>query len=273
MSGKRREWEIKEVLITAKAYPNPSANYRETCCFAGITSDGKWIRLWPILYRDLPLKKRPDKYDVIRLRAYKHPNDARPETYFPDNESILKIDEISPRNNWTGRKTWIWPMLSESMCSIIRENKTTGQSLGGFRPKKVIELVSQYDPKPWTDAEIRMMAQLNLFGERKTILEKIPFVFKYKYECADPECKGHEQTIIDWEIAANYRKIKRTHGGDKEAIILDIKKKWLGQLCNPAKETVFFVGDMRKYPGSFVVLGVCWPRKESSGQGHQTRLL
>lgn len=44
--------ELKKILITVKAYPNPSKTYEETVCVAGIDIDtGKWVRLYPIKYK------------------------------------------------------------------------------------------------------------------------------------------------------------------------------------------------------------------------------
>lgn len=37
-------------------------------------------------------------------------------------------------------------------------------------------------------------------------LEVIPHRFVYCYECPEPDCPGHRQGIIDWEIHQAYRK-------------------------------------------------------------------
>lgn len=59
----------KKVLITVKAYPNPSTKYGETVCCAGIDIDtGKWIRLYPIPFRDLDSAKQFSKYTIIEIR-------------------------------------------------------------------------------------------------------------------------------------------------------------------------------------------------------------
>jgi len=39
------------VLILVKSYPEISKTYAETVCTAGITEDGKWIRIYPLPYR------------------------------------------------------------------------------------------------------------------------------------------------------------------------------------------------------------------------------
>ena len=64
--------ETKKVLITVKAYPNPSKKYEETVCVAGIDVDnGKWIRLYPITFRDLDENRRFKKYSIIQVRVKK----------------------------------------------------------------------------------------------------------------------------------------------------------------------------------------------------------
>lgn len=41
-------WEKKTVTIVTKAYPEQSKRHGSVACTAGITNDGKWIRLYPI---------------------------------------------------------------------------------------------------------------------------------------------------------------------------------------------------------------------------------
>jgi hypothetical protein len=64
------QWTTKKVLVTVKAYPNPSKKYGETVCVAGIDlGTGKWIRLYPIQYRDLEDEKKFKKYSIIEIKA------------------------------------------------------------------------------------------------------------------------------------------------------------------------------------------------------------
>jgi hypothetical protein len=42
-----------EVLITVKAYPNPSSSLAEAVCVAGVRKNGGFVRLYPIPFRDL----------------------------------------------------------------------------------------------------------------------------------------------------------------------------------------------------------------------------
>lgn len=98
----------------------------------------------------------------------------------------------------------------------------------------------------------------SLFFPGKTGLEKIPYRFRYLYHCDDADCPGHEQTIVDWEIAQLYRTLRDK--GDTEADVLrKIKDKWLGQMCSAKRDTAFFVGNQFRNPDGFLVLGVFWP--------------
>ena len=38
-----------------------------------------------------------------------------------------------------------------------------------------------------------------------------------------------------------------------------ILQKFLGEMCDQRKDTIFFVGNHHRYPESFMVLGVFWP--------------
>jgi hypothetical protein len=79
----------KRVLITVKAYPNPSKKYGETMCCAGIDIDTlKWLRLYPIHYRDLDSSQKFRKYTIISVRCWKATEDHRIESYKIDSDSI-----------------------------------------------------------------------------------------------------------------------------------------------------------------------------------------
>ena len=58
-------YEERKVLITVKTYPLPSKKSIEVSCTAGITEDGKWIRLFPLPYRYLGYKLR--KYQWVNI--------------------------------------------------------------------------------------------------------------------------------------------------------------------------------------------------------------
>jgi hypothetical protein len=254
-------WELKNVLITVKTYPNPSLYYKETVCVAGISDEGKWIRIYPIKFRNLPYEKQFKKYDIIKMRVTKEHRDPRPESYFPDPDSFEINGQLSCKNNWIKRKEWVLKAGSHSMCEIQELQKSNTKTLGTIRPKKILDFLIEDDSTEWSFKQKEILGQLELFEKRTSILDKIPFKFKYKYICSNSECSGHEQSIFDWEIFALYRNLNKLYNQDSERIKREIRKKFFETMCNDKREVYFFVGNQHWSPKSFLILGVFWPPK------------
>jgi len=130
--------ETKRVLITVKAYPNPSKKYGETVCVAGVDINTlQWVRLYPIPYRDLENEKKFEKYSIVEVNVRKATDDTRPESYKVDVGSINIIDRLDSKNNWEKRKPFLLPTISPSFCSILEESQQNNKSLGMFKPERV----------------------------------------------------------------------------------------------------------------------------------------
>ncbi|MFZ1072970.1 MAG: hypothetical protein WAO21_05985 [Verrucomicrobiia bacterium] len=243
----------REVVITVKAYPNPSQKYQETVCVAGVTKEEGWVRLYPISFRHLPKGLQFKKYQIIRLKMRKH-EDTRPESFRPDQQSFRLDKILSTAEGWRERKNWLLPTVKASMCEILALQRETGVSLGMFKPKEICELVVEKADREWN----AIINQLSLFENPGKPLELIPFRFKYKYVCDDPHCKGHEQSIIDWEACELYRKLRESEADDN-ALWDKMRRKWIDELWGQDKDSYLFVGNQRVHPRSFLVLGVFWP--------------
>ncbi|MEX1231370.1 MAG: hypothetical protein WEB58_14080 [Planctomycetaceae bacterium] len=258
------EWLEREALITVKAYPTPSAKYHETVCIAGITKEEGWIRLYPVQFRSLPYAQQFEKYQLIHFRMKKHETDRRPESFRPDVNSIRVTGHIDTTKDeeWNRRREWISPTLNKGMCEILKEQESSKKSLGVFRPREVTDFLIVDADAEWPGKKQAFMNQLMLFDPPTSKLEKIPFSFKYKYFCCDEACRGHEQSIIDWEIYELYRNVRK-----KTEAVEDIKQKirdkYLAKLCASDRDTMFFVGNHSRWPASFMILGVFWPKKRA----------
>lgn len=231
------EWSKKKILITVKAYPNPSAKYDETVCVAGIDINTKeWIRLYPVSYRDMPFPKRFKKYQIVEIMVTKHTRDPRPESYKPDIESIRIIGELSTKNDpcWKDRRNIILPTVSKSMCEIQRlYNADKQKTLGVFKPTRIIDFSIVEGEAKWSHKKGSTLAQVSLFNPQKKILEKIPYTFKYVYICDDSDCQGHSQSTIDWEVAESWRTWRAKYP-NLEILKQKLRQKYFDQIC--AKE-------------------------------------
>ena len=255
------QWLDRKALITVKAYPNPSKKYQETVCVAAITREEGWVRLYPINFRSLSENQSFKKYQFIQLRMQRHTNDPRPESFRPDESSIQLLNVLGTENKWRKRREWIEPTLSNSMCEIQRDRISYNKSIGAFRPKKVVDLIIEETTTDWSGKQSAALDQLMLFEKKNPKLQKIPFNFRFKYFCNDDGCKGHNQSILDWEIRELYRKIQ-IKTSDPDQIKTKIRAKYLDEICGKAKDTYFFVGNHSQYPKTFMLLGVFWPPSE-----------
>jgi hypothetical protein len=247
------------LLVTVKAYPAISQKYGEVVCVAGVRTDSpapEWVRLFPVAFRELPLAQRFTKYQHVSLEATQHGGDTRPETYRPVLESLTAGEILDSKKGWAKRKPWVEPLLVESMCEVQARQKKDGTSLAAFRPTDVIDFKIEGDTDEWDDKKAGVASQPSLFFPTRDGLEKIPFKFVYRYRCG-PKCNGHEQSNIDWELAQPYRAWRKRY--DESTLIEKIRARYLGEMCSPAKDTIFFVGNQHQHRQSFMVLGVFWP--------------
>lgn len=255
--------ERAQLVVTVKAYPTASIKYGEVVCVAGIRTDRErpeWIRLYPVDFRDLPLDQQFKKWSEIEIDVSSS-SDARPESRRPDTGSVEVLRVLGTRDKWADRRSLVEPLLIESMCEARRLQQETGASLAAFRPHEVSDVIVEPEPEDWTPQQLASLSQLSLFAQDRRTLEKIPWRFKYRYRCGG-RCNGHEQTIIDWEIAQAWRSWRRELGSQGAADA--VRDKWLNELAGSTKDTVFFVGNQHQHPESFLVLGVYWPPKAPS---------
>ncbi len=236
------------------------------CCWRGdFAVRLRWIRLYPVPFRALEDEQQFKKYQRVQLRLESHSGDRRPETRRPDRDSIQLLGSPIPTtDSWARRRRFVEPLMAPSMCDLIRQQRRDGASLGVFRPKRVIDLVIEERNVTVEKREIARAwaAQPSLLGdigseERRhqlRELELIPWSFKYRYECQDRSCKTHTQSIIDWEIATFYRRVRgRPDWRDR------MKQRWISEVCGNDRDTALFVGNQHQHPASFLVLGVWWP--------------
>jgi hypothetical protein len=253
------------ILVTVKAYPAIGKKHGEAICVAGIdTERSRWIRLFPVPFRDMPFDQRFRKFDVIELQATKAA-DPRPESYQPNVDTIEVVDHV-PSTKPEERRRFVAPLMRSSMCEIRRDREEDGRSLGVFQPSCPPELLIVEDRSPWEPDKQMIVDQPSMLLPGKKGLEKIPFRFVYRYRCGgEPSCGGHEQSIVDWEIAEAFRRWRAQHG-EQQALEL-IRAKWTDQLWAQERDTALFTGNQFRNPDGFLILGVFWPPKRSTGAG------
>ena len=250
-------------MVTVKAYPSISKGYDELVCCAGVTDDHKWIRLYPVPYRNLPGQQQFQKGDVIEVFAErpKAHKDDRPESWKPKLDTMKIVDHISVSDdNWRKRLEWITPTVSRDYAEITEKQKTENKSLGAFRPTKILGVKVTRQASSWTDAQIATINQKDLFSEKEP-LEKVPFRFQLGFE--DEQGAKHWLSIIDWEFFQLWRK-ERDKFRDEDKAADQVRKK-IEWIVAGDKDVIAFTGNLANpaMRRSFMILGFCYPKIDS----------
>jgi hypothetical protein len=259
-------YETARVLITVKTYPNPSAAYEETVCTAGVRldrTDPEWIRLYPIRFRNVEHGVQFEKYELIDIGVAKHPNDPRPESFRPNQQSLegRRRVQIAAGGSWPERREFLGDLIGEiTTCDLIAANRAVkmnepAPSLGLIKPEVLTVTVRAGEPwKPNQLAKIEKASQPTLFGDALRPLEPMPYIVEYRYRCRTEGCGSHTQKVLDWELGQAGRRWRREYG-DRRAIEM-IRRKYEDEYCAPAVDLHFYIGNQHQRRESFSILGV-----------------
>lgn len=242
-------------------YPHPKQSHDEVVCTAGVTDAGDWIRLFPIDYRYRPKQQQFHKYQWIELdvlpRGYK--TDVRRESREPRLDSIRLIGErLSSANGWHARREIIDRLPHHTVDELMRLYEEEHVSLGVVRPKRVIDLEVTSTDRDWEPKYQQIFKQMRLFGDPPRPLRKIPFEFRYVFECEDDD-KPRRALITDWELGVLYLR-EEARLGSEQAAADSVRDRFLGEICGEDKDTRFFMGTVFPH-NTWIVVGTFWPPK------------
>ena len=257
MSG---DLQNTRVLITVMTYPHPSEKYDELVCTAGITEQNEWVRLYPIDYRYRPRNQQFHTYQWIEVELGPRGagNDNRKESRKPKLDSIKIIGRpLSTKNAWRERRAIIDKLPHHTLNQLKALYDDSRVSLGLVRPTKVLDVEVAPVDEDWKPSWQSVFSQMRLFGDPPKPLRKIPYSFRYVFECEDSS-KPHSALIEDWGLGVLFLKEAERLGSD-EVAAQSVKQKY-ADLCGATKDTRFFVGTTFPF-NSWVVLGVFWPPK------------
>lgn len=249
-----KNW-TEDLLILAKTYPSPSANYTETTCVAAINQQGVMRRIYPVPFRMLQNNQHFKKWQWISARIEKAHNDHRLESYKIYTDTITQKNELSTKNEWYERKEWInqIPKLQE-LNTLYLVQPTSIDSL---------EIVPESSPD-WTDVQkeklTRAQSQMSLFNKNEQIqpdvmLRKIPYKFYYHYTIDTPDGKlSQKHKIVDWEAGALYWNCFHSHGKNWEQ---PFRKKMEEDL--PSKDLMFLLGNIQRFRDQWLIISLIYP--------------
>lgn len=260
-----------KVFMTIKTYPNLSNKYGELVCTAGVCGN-RFVRIYPIKFRDLAHFEQFRKYQWIQLDLVKRPRDKdfRLESYSPaPGRKLRLLEHVGGR----GRDCWRKRMeilgkvpLHRNLEELIGlARKEPFPSLAMLKPEKILEFVIEPAPREWTDRQKSYFRQPDLFEETRPLtLKKVPYKYSYRFTTED----GKERTMMieDWETGALYWNCLKGCDGDEEAANAKVRAKYEAIAANPG--VFFFIGttlaNHLRSPNPFIIIGVASPNIDIS---------
>lgn len=261
-----------KVLITVKTYPRPTGTYDEIVCTAGILDNGKWVRIYPIPFRDLPFSQQFNKFHWIQLNLEKTPTDFRSESYRPKlmfEEPISLLNHIDTKEQWFERKKHVLNEVFTSMKEILKlAYNDNNRSLATLKPKEIIEFIDKEEKeREWGEKLSAKLNQMNFLvstnNPQKSIIKKLPYRYYYKFKTDDNKIRTLQ--ILDWEIGALYWNcLRKTEGDEIEANNL-VKKKYFDEFVESKDIYLFlrstYTHHKKNALNPFSIIGVFPPPK------------
>jgi len=243
--------EIIDLMLMVKTYPQPSKKYQNLVCSAGITEDGRWMRLYPVKFELFLGDDSIHKYDILKLMVEKNRSDHRKESF-----KVIKILERFPQEeepDWAERERWLNKVgLDSSLEDLdIRYHKDF-TSLGIIKPKEIRDLISE-KPVSEEDLQISKEIQMTLFNERIRSVDEIMNKFQYIFSC-DRECT-HEIMCEDWELLEAYRKYWEIYG-DPSTVWEKLHNRFFSWLSK--RDLYFIMGTHSRFP-TWMIIGLHYP--------------
>lgn len=271
---------MEKILILAKTYPSPSAQYIETSCVAGISENGGMRRLFPVPFRMVEDGQQFKKWQWINVRVEKANKDHRTESHKVYVDTINCGDVIDTKKSWGSRWQWLEKMPAFTSFDALDAARIADRvSLALLRPKRLLGLdITKARNPDWTDEEreklLQEQMQGNLFSEaeeRKQVkqLRKVPFDFHYRYVCDTPEGeKEHRHKIVDWEAGALFWHCRQNHSVDWEKPFRAKLEEDLG-----SKELMFLMGNQHRFQDQWLIVSLIYPPKRRPDDERQMSLL
>ena len=261
----------EKILILVKTYPTFSKKYFELVCTAGINEKGEWRRLYPIPFRELSEIEKYKKYQWIEVTLEKNISDSRKESYKVKGD-IKILNHISPKNNWSHRKSLLINTPIYDKIEVIKEKaqKDNTLSLCQFKPKEIIEFQVKQVEEQWDKDILRQIKnsknQIDLFeslNREIDLVKKLPYKFSYRFK--DESNRESTLMIEDWEIGQLYWNCLKKEN-DKGKAVNKVREKYEKFISE--NDLTLFLGTTLKFhhtsKNPFLIIGLFYPKKEKN---------
>lgn len=268
----------QRLLILCKTYPSPSGSHAETSCVAGMTEDGKLIRVFPVPFRAIGDDQQFKKYQWITARIEKAKGDHRPESHkiYVDTIAFDGLP-LSTKDSWKYRRNQLDKLeIFTDFAELEKARVERGITLGLLKPSEIVglDLTPVKNPQ-WTEQEKNKLEQFQrqagLFDSNEakdlTQLRKLPYDFHYRYAFKFGERKfEYRHKIVDWEAGALFWNCF----SDKS----DWERKFRQKLINDLgkKDLMLLMGTIHRFPNQWLIVSLIYPPMRPPDTLDQTEL-
>lgn len=223
-----------ELMVNCKTYPAVSTKYVETVCTGGVRATGEFVRLYPVPFRFLDTEEQYDRWDVIRVRAYRDTKDPRPESWhFIPGTQIEKLRRIT-----TDKRRWDWMKKTVHDSAEAMEAKGVTNGCVEVEP---IEFYWKPDSKEWTPNQLSVIQQGDLFATKEQmqgLADRVPWQFRLKFR-EKVTGRVDDGKVLAWSYYQGFRRARSECLSDAEALE-KIAEKVKQSIFNPER-TVFAI--------------------------------
>lgn len=234
-----------EAIVIIKAAPQVGEKHGETVCCAGIDLDGRWLRLYPVSFRNLDDSQKFGRWDRIKFKWRRPNDDARIESRRVDQQSLQIVGKLKARERES--------FLASSIVTSLDRERQNSRSLALLKAN-----IRSFKAEVKTDKEIaievskfeKIRSQYDMFKTEKIIPYKpCPFKFKYGYTTDDGVREG---TCQDWEIEATYFNWQKMYGQEKA--LTEIERVFGEEY--PQKGMLMAMGTHSLHPNTWLINGI-----------------
>jgi hypothetical protein len=232
------------VTILVKALPQPSKQYGETVCCAGVTREGHWKRLYPIRFRHLQDGQIFKRWNWVKFN-YREPTHDRREESCHAYEETIAVDGVFPERERS-------LFFNRIIVGSAEHAAAKGQSLALIRPRNTkfnFKAKSKDEIAKSKKAFQQAAQQESFFDQKLADLDPSPYEFRFNFE---DDGGQHSYQDGDWETHAMFFNA-RNRTSEQEAL------RWMSEVFNehyPKQGMVFAIGNMAKRPQTWQLLGV-----------------
>ena len=213
--------------------------------------------MFPVPWRLLGKDEQFRKYQWVDLNVTKAVSDSRRESYHLRPSGIQIHSSVGPERNWRARKEIVFPLKSHCLCCLIKQRDANQHpTLGFFKPRSIMRLrITPEDPE-WTPAQLAMLRQEHMFAHAPVReLEKVPYSFRYQFQCDHDECPTHTPMCTDWEMGQSWRQWRIDYGNIWEE---KFRQRYENEMINQF-DTHFYVGTVASHPNRWIIIGLFYP--------------